>query len=189
VKISKHTFGGILLLGLGIYGLISGKTLSLGKTEFIATRTDDFAGYWIVIALLFYFGFSGLKDGFRKKKENISSSELFKDNKEFLKFKQIEKSVSNTAMLGCILGFFCSFPIGFVTLFAMGIDGDSCIKCQKNGDWWGLIFFGSMIVLPVLFFKVFIKIKTTSLVRKGLVTKSELNKMQFFKDKYDFSGK
>ena len=189
MKRSKLSLGGLLLIGLGMYGLLSGKTLSLSKTEFIATRTDDFAGYWIVITLLFYFGFTTLRDSFNNKKEIIISSESFKNNNDFLQFKKFEKNISNTAMFGAGMGFLSSFIVGFVTLSALNIDGDSCIKCQENGDWWGLIFFGSMILLPVFCYKVFLKIKTTSLVNKGVVSKSELNMMKFFKGKYNIGGK
>ena len=172
------------MIGFGIYSLVTGNTLSIARGELITNRESDFAGFWLMTLFVFYFGATLIKVALSDEIKRPLQSNNFKKHEDFLKYKRLERSIRNNAMAWAVVGFLSSFLVAYGSLIPLNIDGDSCIKCQTNGDWWALLFFGSMILLPVFFFHLSIKFKTNSLIKTGKISKYQLKRMQLFKGNY-----
>lgn len=174
-------FGSLLLLFV-LYGLSIGEIYVVLDDDFYTfDRYEDFTEFWITCSLILYFGVRSIKSSFDDKKPEDSTPLTFENIEELNNFKLATKSLRSAPYIYLIVGFFFSFPFGYLSAFILNVDItdlDNCIKCQANGDWWTLSFFSSMILLPAIFFKVSFKLKFKHYIKNGIVTEKNLSKMK-----------
>jgi hypothetical protein len=178
----KYVALGSVLLIYGMFGLDSKETyFSWDGYFFVFNPYDNFTEYWIALSFVFYFGIKYLVKGLIDKQKDYLEPLSFSNKEEYNNFKIAEKSLRSLPYIYLIIGFVCAFPFGFLAAYVLNVnisDLDNCIKCQGNGDWWTLVFFSSMILLPIIFFKLSFKIKSKILIKNGVVSKSNLKHMR-----------
>lgn len=173
-------FGSILLL-YALYGLSMGEIYFIADGDFYTfDRYEDFTEFWITSSLIFYFGAKSIKVFFDDKKTEDRTPLTFENIEELNNFKLAKKSLRSAPYIYLIVGFFFSFPFGYLSAFTLNVDItnlDNCIKCQANGDWWTLSFFSSMIILPAIFSKLSFKVKCRHYIKNGIVTEKNISKI------------
>ena len=182
---------GLLCVGVAFYGLFSGEMPGIGSAQSSTSRVVTFQAepieYCIQLVFTFVIGVTLIKATLfekpsnkkKKKKKQLQASD-FEDYAEFVRVKKIESSIRNPAFIGAVIGFLLSFPIAYFSTGWLGIEPDTCVKCQENGDLWAFIFFAGIPTFSLFGYYIPLKFRVWSLLKNKVVTKVELRKMNLY---------
>mgnify|MGYP000187930979 CR=1 FL=1 len=179
---------GILIVGVGFYGLSTGKMPGIGTgtgSSRIVTFQNEPIEYSIQLAFCFWAGIALIKNTLfekplkKTKRKGLHASD-FENHNDFVRLQKVEKSIRNLAFWGAILGFLTSFIIAYFSSGWLGIDPDTCVKCQENGDLWAFMFIGGIPIGSLLGYYIPLKFKVWNLLKNKTITKLELEKMNLY---------
>jgi hypothetical protein len=182
VKSPKSFFLGCIVCLYALHGLITGITYFPRKHDsgfWDINRYDDFASYWVIISILFYFGINSIKEAFVKTKQNSKLTPLnFKDINEYNNFKSAEKLLGTAPYIWGMAGVFIAFPFWYLVDYNFNLTTNNCAICKIDEDWSNLILASSMILFPVIFYKLSSKIIFNRLINNGTITASSFKHMR-----------
>jgi len=182
MKSPKSFFLGCIVCLYALHGLITGITYFPKKHDsgfWDINRYDDFASYWIIISILLCFGIHSIKEALAKPKLNPKLEPLtFKDINEYNNFKNAEKVLGTSPYIWGIVGIFMAFPFWYLIDYNFNLATNNCVICKIDEDWSNLILASSVILFPVIFYKLSFKIIFNRFINNGTITRSNFKHMR-----------
>ena len=182
MKNPKLFFLGCIVCLYALHGLITGETYFPKKHDsgfWDINRYDNFASYWVIISILSYFGIHFIKEALVKTKLKPKLNPLtFKNINEYNNFKSSEELLGTAPYIWGIVGVFIAFPFWYLVDYNFNLATNNCVICKIDEDWSNLILASSVILFPVIFYKLSFKIIFNRLIKNGTITASSFKHMR-----------
>ncbi len=182
MKDPKSLLFGITLCIYSLFGLETGGAYFFGHrhgpTFILIDRYDNSIFYWFLILIALYLGVTRLISAVLTKETVELEPLTFKNISEYNNFKESEKLLRFVPFVGAAVGFFLAFLFWYVVNYNFNLEMNNCGLCQIDEDLSNLILVSSIILFPIILFKLFFKIMCSRLVNRGAVTPESIKYMR-----------
>jgi uncharacterized membrane protein YgcG len=192
MKDPKSLLFGITLCLYALYGIETGGAYFFGPpkrdpTFILIDRYDNSIFYWFLIVIALYLGVKMLIAAVLTKETVVLEPLTFKNINEYNNFKESEKSLRFVPFVGAAVGFFLAFIFWYIVNYNFNVEMNNCGLCQIDEDLSNLTLVSSIILFPIIFFKLFFKIMCSRLVNSGAITSENIKYMRG-RDRSDISS-